>query len=410
MHAYASEDPVFVAMNQRGQEETDGELDNFCIQCHAPLANLEGVSTDGTNLDELSEEYQGVTCAFCHMVDGVEELHNNGLTIADDGDVRGPFNDPQPTTAHGSVYSALHDRAQLKSSDLCGSCHDVVTQNGLFLERTYDEWSHSLYNRETDKGGLTCSGCHMDGRDGLAATSSTQTRRLHNHAFPGVDVALVSFPQQDTQRQMVDEFLQTAIWAELCVEPTSNGTRVTVTLENVTAGHAWPSGAAQDRRAWVELVATRSHTNDGLEQTQPDHVQETLFQSGVVADDVSISSIEDPNLWSLRDFLFDDNDEAVHMFWEGTSVQSELLPAPTTPNTQAPDYVQTHLSHEYELEGIHPESVTMRVRMRPIGLDIIDDLIESGHLDPIHRSAIPTLEVTAEPITWSVGMNTTCVP
>ena len=38
MHAYAAEDPVFLAMNQRGQRETNGELGDFCVQCHAPVA------------------------------------------------------------------------------------------------------------------------------------------------------------------------------------------------------------------------------------------------------------------------------------------------------------------------------------------------------------------------------------
>src|SRR6185295_1082953 len=50
MHAYASEDPVFVAMNRRGQRETNGELGTFCVQCHAPMAVKLGL-TDGTNFD-----------------------------------------------------------------------------------------------------------------------------------------------------------------------------------------------------------------------------------------------------------------------------------------------------------------------------------------------------------------------
>src|SRR5512146_228195 len=36
MHAFASTDPLFVAMNQRGQEEA--HIGNFCVKCHAPMA------------------------------------------------------------------------------------------------------------------------------------------------------------------------------------------------------------------------------------------------------------------------------------------------------------------------------------------------------------------------------------
>ena len=32
MHAYAADDPVFLAMNQRAQRETSGALGDFCVQ------------------------------------------------------------------------------------------------------------------------------------------------------------------------------------------------------------------------------------------------------------------------------------------------------------------------------------------------------------------------------------------
>ena len=47
MHAYASRDPVFLAMNRRGQEETSGALGSFCVNCHAPMAVREGATVDG---------------------------------------------------------------------------------------------------------------------------------------------------------------------------------------------------------------------------------------------------------------------------------------------------------------------------------------------------------------------------
>src|SRR5262245_2570979 len=36
MHAYASDDPLFVAMNARGQREAN--IGPFCVKCHAPMA------------------------------------------------------------------------------------------------------------------------------------------------------------------------------------------------------------------------------------------------------------------------------------------------------------------------------------------------------------------------------------
>ena len=53
MHAYAAKDPVFLAMNQRGQRETKGKLGDFCVNCHAPMAVREGKTKDGLNLDRV---------------------------------------------------------------------------------------------------------------------------------------------------------------------------------------------------------------------------------------------------------------------------------------------------------------------------------------------------------------------
>lgn len=53
MHAYAAEDPVFVAMNQRMQRETNGAAGTLCVQCHAPMAVRLGKTKDGLNLAEL---------------------------------------------------------------------------------------------------------------------------------------------------------------------------------------------------------------------------------------------------------------------------------------------------------------------------------------------------------------------
>src|SRR5689334_18649822 len=61
VHAHSSRDPVFLAMNRRGQEETHGDLGPFCVKCHAPVAYDAGLTEDGLNLESLPEYAQGVT-------------------------------------------------------------------------------------------------------------------------------------------------------------------------------------------------------------------------------------------------------------------------------------------------------------------------------------------------------------
>src|SRR5215467_12647759 len=40
MHAYATDDPLFVALNKRGQ---DAQIGAFCVKCHAPMAVHDGM-------------------------------------------------------------------------------------------------------------------------------------------------------------------------------------------------------------------------------------------------------------------------------------------------------------------------------------------------------------------------------
>ncbi len=380
MHAYAARDPLFLAMNARGQRETDGELGDFCIRCHAPLAVRLGYTEDGLNLDEVPDHLEGVTCAFCHGIDEVTGDHDAAVGLALDGVMRGPIADPLETEAHGSSWSPLHDRRRLESAGMCGACHDIVTPAGVHLERTYAEWRDSLYSEPTPGRQQTCGNCHMQGRDGPAASvPGAPERRVHDHRFPAVDVALTAFPDREAQAAAVQDLLDTTLLADLAACPRADGgADITLTLENVAAGHMWPSGAAQDRRTWVELVAT-----DG-----PD----SLLATGVVADDQPLADLEDPNLWRFGDTLYGEGGEQVHMFWEALALTSELLPAPTAASPADPDWVDTHVRRTWTVDRM-PDAVDVRVRLRPVGLDVLEDLERSGDLDPAALDPMPTFDL-----------------
>lgn len=388
MHAYAAADPVFRAMNARGQRETSGALGDFCVGCHAPLAVRMGLTTDGLDLDRVPAHLQGVTCAFCHTVEAVRGTHNAPLVLAGDGVMRGGIRDPLPSAPHGAAWSPLHDRNDRRSADLCGSCHDIVTPAGVHLERTYAEWKASQYASDDPALQNTCGACHMPGRDAPAAdVPGAPIRRVHDHSMPGVDVTLTPFPDAERQRALVQRDLDTLLVAELCVLPARGGADAELYLENVAAGHSVPSGAAQDRRMWVELVAFANG--------------EPFYRSGVVGDGEPVAHLDDPDLWLLRDRTFGPDGDPVHMFWEVARVESDLLPAPTGAEPGEPGYVNVHVPRRYRIVGETPDRITVRVRVRPIGLEILDDLIASGDLDPALRDRIPTFTLAGTVLEWT---------
>jgi Cytochrome c554 and c-prime len=420
MHAYASKDPVFEAMNRRGQEETAGALGNFCVKCHAPMAVEEGKTTDGLNLAELPDSLHGVTCYFCHNAVAVEGTHNNPIRLALDTTMRGSFQDPPPAanSVHGSAYSRFMSGSTPESARLCGACHDIVLPSPpappprdgrpVELERTFSEWQQSVFSFDGDGGniGLSCSGvCHMPPSPapfqarGPAAEKAglvVGPRDLHEHLFPGADVALTPFPVtgdanddaflESHHRSRIQFSLNNTVQVkEICVqEADETHVRLTVQLENIGAGHFWPSGASHDRRAWVEVKA---YLDGNL-----------VYASGAVAPGEDVTTLGDPDLWLFRDELRGIGDKEPHMFWDIAESIPRMLPAPITRNPGLEDFYKNHRTREFPLARSQTIAapldrkrlrVTVLIRLQPMGFDVLDDLIASGHLDPGVRNKMP---------------------
>ena len=102
----------------------------------------------------------------------------------------------------------------------------------------------------------------------IADVPGAPLRRHHDHSFAAVDVALVPFPEQAAQRAQIDQLLARAMQSGLCVSEDEDGARIYVALATSGVGHRFPSGAAQHRRLWTEIVAYRG---------------EPIYQSGVVS-------------------------------------------------------------------------------------------------------------------------------
>jgi hypothetical protein len=70
-----------------------------------------------------------------------------------------------------------------------------------------------------------------------------------------------------------------------------------------------------------------------------------------------------------------------------------------------PRYYQTHIVQSFP-RGLNavlpqlPDQVTMRVRIQPVGLDVLNDLSSAGYLDPSIAAAMPTWDA-APLLTWT---------
>lgn len=257
LHDRAAVDLVYLYEVRLAQKQTDGLVGPFCLKCHSPAGHLRGETSppagegDGSTLSAQGKA--GVTCDFCHTIEGKEKGRiGNGSFVSDPGLVkRGPWGDSL-SPGHETAESALH-----QSSEVCGVCHDVYhPANGLPLEATYTEWKSSDWAEQ----GVRCQDCHMtrgpgqrEPVGGVAATFGPARPALFEMSFVGANTVF-----GDTGR--AERLLQSA--ATLAVEvkgPASvsagDALQCVVTVANTGAGHSLPTGLTDLRRMWLEVTA-----------------------------------------------------------------------------------------------------------------------------------------------------------
>ena len=141
MMAQAGRDPVFWAALAVAEGDIAG-AGHYCIRCHSPRGWHEGrvTATDGSGLNSATDA-NGIECAVCHNMvnpNGLEHagvqtapyIANSGTTppvgwygsgmqvLAGNQTRYGPY--ANATAGHAWSQSLFH-----RSSDFCGTCHDV---------------------------------------------------------------------------------------------------------------------------------------------------------------------------------------------------------------------------------------------------------------------------------------------
>jgi len=399
-HAYAMKDPVFLAMVRLGQEQTEGELGNFCVRCHSPIADDTGQAEvffddaagvfrqDLEAVDAIAAE--GLNCDGCHSMTSVHTVANAGFTLEPNGTRRATIRDPVATAAHDSTYSELHADA-----DMCGSCHQVVSQfftKDVVLEATFREWQVGPFN-----GQQTCQDCHMETYRGQAGPGGPE-RTLHRHTFVGVDVSLLpreEFPGYDPMRELAAELLQRS--AELGVRKVADAPTLEVSILNL-AGHSLPSGATVDRQMWVEMIVRDNAGNVVFESG-------TLDENGDLRDEHSEHTTRpgsDPQLTVYRQTMYFDPQledpsskeprRMVEFLWQPNAEESHLIRNVETVHPR------------YDLSALPPGNYEASVRLlfRTFPPYLLRELEHKAGLSPDVKTRLPIVEMETATLAFTL--------
>jgi hypothetical protein len=87
------------------------------------------------------------------------------------------------------------------------------------------------------------------------------------------------------------------------------------------------------------------------------------------------------------------------MFWEAAKIRandSRVLPIGVDP-------LANHVANcAYRTPGrVQPARLSIRMRMRPVSIDVLNDLVRSGDLDPVVIKEMPTFTVHSTVIEWT---------
>lgn len=248
-----------------------------CIGCHSPSAYLSNdiIPPKSANPDNhwqpgMGSRYlaeRGIFCDFCHTVEGYE------------GDTRGkdPFNHNYFSAATENIDPkrgdlafpwSPHHETQLselfESAEFCATCHNELNPFDVWVKATHLEYLEGPYPAE----GIVCQDCHMQHRGGKPAKMGPTREHNSEHWFGGGFSTFVEGAASVTIH--LDEFqLKTGENVEFNVE-----------VQNVAAGHKFPTGSSEERDVWLHL-GIYNENGEELEhikiQSNPDDPDDKYF-------------------------------------------------------------------------------------------------------------------------------------
>lgn len=322
LHALAHTEPIYDRYFIQASRDSDGALQIYCASCHTPIGVLNG-SIPFTPLPQGPEdtrlanpvEQAGISCDFCHSIEGYTEIRNANYIVDRSNVKRGPYEDADAQGFHESAYSPLH-----RSAEFCAVCHVVDHPvNGIHLEMTYQEYIESGYPEE----GVLCHDCHMNRNlgngpnrlPGKASILGPDRDHVADHFFVGPNIVFADEPGAEELRELSLALLRKAASLEITGATLADGRLVVnIDVTNKGAGHSIPSGITELRQVWLEVIVTGPDGN-------------TVMHAGALDDAGEIR----PDTVIYTTIVKDAQGKATTKFWLTEEKHSDYrIPARTT--------------------------------------------------------------------------------
>lgn len=234
-HAWDEIEYFELAVPHAEKDEKVAGVKAGCNGCHAPLSFLAG-DIPPPRPSEGSRANEGVSCDLCHTMTGFtgKTPYNFNYEL-EPGDVKRGNRAPGDSPYHVAEQSDFY-----KSAEYCGTCHNEQSPYGVWVKATHLEWKEGPQG----KAGIVCQDCHMPPAAGKSANIGQDHPDVRQHLFHGAH-------DPGKLAGVVEVRIHPEEWE---VKP-GKTMELTATLVNAKAGHAVPSGSAEERVLWVDVEA-----------------------------------------------------------------------------------------------------------------------------------------------------------
>ena len=268
-HSRAAVDPVFWQFFQQAARDQKDLSAAACLTCHSPVGSVtKEFSVTGrvsfpVQLSAVGRE--GVTCDFCHTIQGGEYFGKNiGVGVyryGHKGDTATKYGThaDATTTEHATEVSPF-----LKNAEFCGICHKFTHPvSDTVWQDTYAEWKDGPYAKE----GRTCQDCHMPTYAGRGTIDGPLRTNLSAHVFPG------------SHSDMIKKAATVSVWAGRKPKSLIRSLQVKALVSNSGSGHLMPTGIPGIRQMWLE-VSVRNPNNVEVASRKSEFLIEILGADG----------------------------------------------------------------------------------------------------------------------------------
>lgn len=202
------------------------EYTRHCDSCHNPIGVLSGALTPASNVDR-SFDLDGITCATCHSIQGLQSTSGNGgfvmgvpAVMTDETGNRIPGEVPyEDITRHPDRHSKAVMKSFYRQPEFCAACHKANLPHELNEYKwiraftSYDEWQNSKFSKRNpltfySADFTTCQNCHMKREAATLLEYGAKNGTFASHRWPAGNTAVPFYYGFDQQLQKTIEFLK----------------------------------------------------------------------------------------------------------------------------------------------------------------------------------------------------------